>query len=214
MIIVGIDLSGPANAANSAIVAFQVQGDKLLVAEVLAGADDHLILDRLRRWTSEEEVVTGIDAPLSYNIGGGDRPGDAGLRVAVIAAGLRSGTVMAPTFNRMAYLTLRGIAVSRLLQTLIPRTPSIVEVHPSGTMALRGGPIQHLLVFKQDENARWELLSWLEGQGLEGVATIATPNDHYVAACASALAAWKWSADQPVWVERAVPPIHPFDFAC
>jgi predicted nuclease with RNAse H fold len=214
MRVVGIDLAGPANAADSAMVAFQLQGAKLLVTESLAGADDNLILGRFRQWTSEDDVVAGIDAPLSYNIGGGDRPGDAALRAAIIAAGLRPGTVMAPTFNRMAYLTLRGIAVSRLLLTLNPRTPCIVEVHPSGTMALRGGPVQHVLVFKQDENARWELLNWLEGQGLQGVAITPTPSDHYVAACASALAAWKWSVGQPIWVERAASPIHPFDFAC
>ena len=185
MLVVGIDLSGPANSADTAMVAFQVQSDKLLVAESVAGADDHLILGRFRQWTSEDEVVTGIDAPLSYNVGGGDRPGDTGLRAAIIAAGLRPGTVMAPTFNRMAYLTLRGISLSRLLQTLNPRTPSIVEVHPSASMALRGGPVQHVLVFKQDENARWELLNWLESQGLEGVAIASTPSDHYVAACAT-----------------------------
>lgn len=214
MYVVGIDLSGPANAADTAVVAFQVQRDKLLVTDALHGADDNSILSCFSRWTSEEDVVTGIDAPLSYNVGGGDRPGDASLRAAIVAAGLRSGTVMAPTVNRMAYLTLRGIAVARLLLTLKLRTQSIVEVHPSGTMALRGGPIQHVLVFKRDETARRELLTWLEGQGLGGVATVENPSDHYVAACAGALAAWKWSVGQPVWIERAAPPIHPFDFAC
>ena len=85
-----------------------------MVAESLVGANDHLILGRFRQWISEDEVVSGLDARLSYNIGGGDRPGDAALRAAIIAAGLRPGTVMAPTFSRMAYLTLRGITVSRL----------------------------------------------------------------------------------------------------
>ena len=214
MYVVGIDLSGPANAADTVVVAFQLQGDKLLLSETLNGADDHSIFDRFRQWTAEEDVVTGIDAPLSYNVGGGDRPGDARLRAAIIDAGLRSGTVMAPTFNRMVYLTLRGIAVSRLLQTLEPRMPSIVEVHPSAIIALRGGPIQHALVFRADGNARWELLNWLEGHGLEGVTTIKAPSAHYVAACACALAAWKWSVGQPIWIEVALPPIHPFDFAC
>jgi len=214
MYVIGIDLSGPANAADTAIVSFQLQGDKLLLSEALSGADDHSILGRFQQWATEENVVAGIDAPLSYNVGGGDRPGDARLRAAIIAAGLRSGTVMPPTLNRMVYLTLRGIAVSRLLQTIEPRTPSIVEVHPSATIALRGGPIQHALVFKADVNARWGLLNWLEGQGLKGIATIEAPSAHYVAACACALAAWKWSIGQSSWVEVASPPIHPFDFAC
>jgi uncharacterized protein len=214
MYVVGIDLSGPANAADTAVAAFQPQGDALLVAEALTRADDNLILGRFQQWTAEEDVVTGIDAPLSYNVGGGDRPGDARLRAAIIDVGLRSGTVMAPTFNRMVYLTLRGIAVSRLLLTLEPRKPAIVEVHPSATIALRGGPIEHVLLLRKDGDARRELLNWLEDQGLQGVATIESPSHHYVAACACALAAWKWSLGQPVWVERASPPIHPFDFTC
>jgi predicted nuclease with RNAse H fold len=214
MIVVGIDLSGPANDAATAVVAFQGQGDRLVVSEVVAGADDLVIEARFRKWAANADVVAGIDAPLSYNVGGGDRPGDARLRTAIIAAGLRPGTVMAPTLNRMVYLTLRGVAISRMLQTLKPRVPAIVEVHPSATMALRGGPAQHVIRFKQDENARGQLLHWLESQGLEGVAAVDVPSDHYVAACASALAAWKWSAGQPVWVERATLPIHPFDFAC
>ena len=214
MYVVGIDLSGPANKADTAVVAFQLQGERLLLTEAISGADDHSILGRFQLWVTEEDVVTGIDAPLSYNVGGGDRPGDARLRAAIIGAGLRPGTVMAPTFNRMVYLTLRGIAVSRLLQTLEPRMPSIVEVHPSATIALRGGPVQHALVYRADGNARREILNWLEGQGLEGVTAIETPSAHYLDACACALAAWKWSVAQPIWVERALQPIHPFDFAC
>ena len=81
-------------------------------------------------------------------------------------------------------------------------------------MALRGGPVQHVLVFKQADNARWELLNWLEGQGLEGVADTPIPQRSLRRRMCEALAAWKWSVGQPAWVERAAPPIHPFDFAC
>jgi predicted nuclease with RNAse H fold len=214
MYVVGIDLSGPANAADTAMVTFQVQGTKLVVKDVIDGADDRLILAQVRRCVSEGEVVAGIDAPLSYNVGGGDRPGDKRLRASIIAAGLHSGTVMPPTLNRMVYLTLRGIAISRALETMKPQVPSVVEVHPSATMALRGGPVHHVRKFKQEKNARRELLEWLECQGLKRIATVEAPSDHYVAACAGALAAWKWSAGHPVWVERAVPPHHFFDFAC
>ena len=214
MYVIGIDLSGPANAADTAVVAYKVQRDRLVLTETHPGADDHAILAGFQEWCAKDEVVAGIDAPLSYNVGGGDRPGDTRLRAAIIDAGLRSGTVMAPTFNRMVYLTLRGISVCRLRQTLGPRMPSVVEVHPSATMVLRGGPVKHVLAFAADQNARRPLLNWLEGQRLDGIITSKMPSAHYVAACACALAAWKWAVGRPIWVQKALPPIHPFDFAC
>jgi len=86
----------------------------------------------------------------------------------------------------MVYLTLRGIAVSRLLHMIEPRQPSIAEVHPSATIALRGGPIQHVLVLRENGNARRELLNWLEGQGMDGVATTETPSSQNLVAEAHA----------------------------
>jgi len=58
------------------------------------------------------------------------------------------------------------------------------------------------------------LLTWLERQGLKSVADINGPNDHYVAACASALAAWKWHQKKSVWIHPSEHPVHPFDYAC
>jgi len=39
-------------------------------------------------------------------------------------------------------------------------------------------------------------------------------DDHTVAACAAALAAWDWSRGKGRWVHPADPPAHPYDFAC
>lgn len=215
MYVVGIDLSGPSNSADTAMVNFLVDDHRLVIRETVLGAGDQAIIGKLTDLASEdEEVVVGLDSPLSYNVGGGDRPGDARLRSAIVEVGLRSGAVMPPTMNRMVYLTLRGVSVARLVKSIKLRTPGIVEVHPGATMALRGAPVEQVIAFKKDERARRELLEWLEHQGLEGAATANTPSDHYVAACAGALAAWKWSRNELVWVERADPPIHPFDFAC
>lgn len=214
MFVVGIDLAGPGNAENTAVVAFRQQGDALQLAETLLGADDKAILEGFLRWNAGSKVVAGLDAPLSYNAGGGDRPGDARLRKAGIAAGLRPGSVMTPLFNRMVYLTLRGIAVARLLQSLTPNPPAIVEVHPGVTLALRGAPITDVLALKQSSDARQRLLVWLEQQGLQGASRLEGANDHCVMACAAALAAWKWASGQAVWIKRAIPPFHPFDFAC
>src|SRR5688572_17571715 len=96
MFVVGIDLSGPANPADTAVAAFRAEHDRLVLVEAVKGADDHAILSLFRGWASAQQVVAGIDAPLSYNVGGGDRPGDARLRAAIVTAGLRPGTVMPP----------------------------------------------------------------------------------------------------------------------
>lgn len=210
----GIDLSGPSNAEETVLVVFRVQGESLQQVETILRADDSLLWERISSWLRNDNAVIGLDAPLSYRVGGGDRPGDRRLRNAVIAVGLRAGTVMPPTLHRMAYLTLRGIALARMFLSISPRTPRIVEVHPSATMALRGAPISDLLNLKQNPLARRALLKWLESQGLNGVSTFKPASDHYVAACAAALAAWKWSRRESVWLEPAQFPFHPFDYAC
>ncbi|MCX7667029.1 MAG: DUF429 domain-containing protein [Gemmataceae bacterium] len=213
-LVMGIDLSGPSNPEETVLVVFRVQGESLHQVETILRADDSLLWERISAWLLNEDAVLGLDAPLSYQVGGGDRPGDRRLRNAVIAVGLRAGTVMPPTLNRMAYLTLRGIVLSRILSTISPRTPRIVEVHPSATMALRGAPIADVVNLKQTPSARRSLLAWLESQGLKGAAKFKQPSDHYVAACAAALAAWEWSRQESVWLEPAQLPFHPFDYAC
>ncbi len=213
-LVIGLDLSGPVNVADTALAAFRVRRSRLHLLDCVSGIDDHGILDHVHRWNAEGEVIVGLDAPLSYQPGGGDRPGDRRLRTALVEMGLPPGTVMAPTLTRMAYLTLRGFAVARLLQSLSPRTPKLVEVHPGGAIALRGGPVAVLRQLKQEQTARRELLSWLATQGVSAENPLLTPNAHVVAAYAAALAAWQWSQGRSVWLERADPPLHPFDFVC
>ena len=213
MIIIGIDLSGPSNAADTALVSFECQESVLKLTQSVQGASDADIFHLVSERAKESGVTVGLDAPLSYNDGGKDRPSDSELRSRIVAAGLRSGSVMTPTMNRMAYLTLRGISVAHQLLT-IPSRPSIVEVHPGAVMALRGAPIDAVRSFKKSPEARMQLLNWLEQQGLQSVVQDEFPTDHYVAACAAALATWKWSLQESVWLHSADPPAHPFDFAC
>lgn len=214
MFFIGIDLSGPSNSKETALVAFDASKREYLFShKSLLGADDNDILYFVNHLKLERNIVVGIDAPLSYNVGGGDRSSDSDLRRNIISAGLKSGSVMPPTINRMVYLTLRGISIARLLLATCEKT-KIVEVHPSATMALRGAPINDLIDFKKNEKSRWNLLAWLEQQGLKNVANIKDPSDHYVAACASALAAWKWHQNKSVWIHPSEQPVHPFDYAC
>lgn len=215
MQIVGIDLSGMSNSRDTCLVSFQEQAGRLTCGGFVHGADDQRILATIAQLAPDDPIVVGIDAPLSYNINGGDRPGDRALRQAIRAAGMRSGSVMTPTMTRMVYLTLRGLGVCRCLETLqAQRNIQIVEVHPGATMALRGAPISAVLEFKRDPEAQRQLLLWLESQGLDGVADLLMWSDHYVAACAAALAAWKWHHRKMVWCMPAQPPHHPYDFAC
>jgi predicted nuclease with RNAse H fold len=214
MYIIGIDLSGPSNVSDTALVSFQVEDRELARHRFVLSANDRAILYFFSELPVGSHAVVGIDAPLSYNIGGGDRPSDTELRRKIIEAGLRPGSVMAPTMIRMVYLTLRGISVARLMRSIQPLTTEIVEVHPGAALALRGAPPGLVSSFKRDEEARWQLLDWLEDQGLDKAAEIETPTDHYVAACAAALAAWKWRTGESAWLHPAEPPIHPFDYAC
>ncbi len=122
---------------------------------------------------------------------------------------------MPPTMTRMVYLTLRGIVLARMLETLKPTLDlRIVEVHPGGCMLLRNASANEVASFKRDASARSQLLSWLETQGLKGISRTGDIRDHYVAACAAALGAWQWSLGRPAWVFPARLPDHPYDFAC
>ncbi|ABA88731.1 protein of unknown function DUF429 [Syntrophotalea carbinolica DSM 2380] len=213
MKIIGMDLSGPSNTDETVCVVFEEQGALLRLVDFIDGATDRDIVAMLAAVEHCEPVVIGLDAPLSYNPGGGDRPSDKDLRQAIIKAGLHSGSVMTPTMTRMAYLTLRGMGIARLVAAVGSTMFRVVEVHPGGAMVLGGADIEAVKAMKTDGVARQSLLAWLAGEGLQGVARDHA-TDHYVAACACALAAWKWSRGRSVWYWPACAPYHPYDFAC
>jgi uncharacterized protein len=214
MKIVGVDLSGPTNTAETALVWFRVEGDELIYEGSQVGATDGEIYELALSLAARSDLIFGIDAPLSYQPGGGDRLADTELRRNLIHAGLPSGVVMAPTMTRMAYLTLRGISIARFLSELTLNNIKIVEVHPAGSMVLRGADSQTIRGMKTHIEARKQLLTWIEEQRVTGAGQLNPDSSHLVAACASALAAWKWSIGDTVWIKTAAPPFHPFDFAC
>ncbi len=213
MHIFGVDLSGPGNVADTAVAVCQPKQDRLSFGQAIHGADDRTIFELVSALGTAGSVVIGLDAPLSYNPGGGYRPADAELSRLARLKG-RTG-IMSPTLTRMAYLTLRGIALTRMLESLRPQLDlRIVEVHPGAAMLLRDAPPADVAAFKGDTAARLRLLDWLETAGLADLPRPAAPTDHFVAACAAALAAWHWAAGRPVWCAPAQPPAHPYDFAC
>ena len=212
--IFGIDLSGPSNTQESMLVSFEAENDSLRLSRTIEGSTDQAIYYAVNEDPAINKVIVGIDAPLSYNPGGGDRQADKDLRKRIIAKGMHPGSVMVPTLTKMVYLTLRGISVSRFFENHSNKNIKIVEIHPSASLALRGAPVESIKEMKKSIGARQVLLKWLVGQGLKGIDITGSVSDHYVAACAAALAAWKWYLGQSVWIFKSEMPFHPYDFAC
>lgn len=104
--IIGIDLSGPSNTADTVCTLFEQEGKALRLISCMQGATDGDIVKLVAGLKNAEVCRVGLDAPLSYNRGGGDRPADKELRGRLVKAGLPPGSVMAPTMTRMACLTL------------------------------------------------------------------------------------------------------------
>ena len=122
------------------LVSFECENDSLRLTRTIEGTTDQSIYGAIIESPSNIKAIVGIDAPLSYNPGGGDRQADTHLRKRIIEKRMHPGSVMVPTLTRMVYLTLRGISVSRFLDSPPNERIKIVEVHPSAAMALRGAP--------------------------------------------------------------------------
>ncbi len=213
MHILGIDLSGPRNVKDTYVAAFGASDTTLHYVDSIAAADDLSILRLTSDLAARGPVVVGIDAPLSHNATGGDRPSDSALRRLVHQRKGRIG-IMPPTMIRMVYLTLRGISLARLLEAALGPTIRIVEVHPGAAMFLRGADRADLASIKKEAGARERLLDWLETKGLTAVPHGKETPDHFVMACGAALAAWDWTLGRSAWRFPASPPLHPYDFAC
>ncbi len=208
-LILGLDLSGPSNTADTALTILRPVVKNLQLVTLQLGLDDGAIAELVNTMVPEDApLLVGLDAPLSYQPGGGDRPGDRALRQELQRHGLPSGTVMTPTMTRMAYLTLRGMAVARLILALRPQA-QIAEVHPGGVMVRRGAPVASVKAMKSSAAARVELLEWLETKGVSKLP--AQAGDHEIAALAAALGAGDWGQNQKAWQFSAKPPHHPFD---
>ena len=213
-IIFGIDLSGPSNTEESTLVSFEAGKNSLHMTTAIEGVTDLGIYDAIAEHSKKVKVIMGIDAPLSYNPGGGDREADKDLRKHLIAKGMSPGSVMPPTLTKMAYLTLRGISVARFIESHLNKKIKIVEAHPTGAMALRGAPVKSIKKMKTSARAKQTLLQWMDKQSLKGIDLSGSVSDHYVAACAAALAAWKWHRGESVWIFKAEMPFHPYDYVC
>lgn len=210
-IIIGVDLSGPSNPADTACAVFEQREATLHLLALYSNLSDRELLSVVSRYASTELTV-GIDAPLSYEDGGGDRYRDRDLRGVLSMRGLPSGTVMTPTMTRMAYLTLRGVQLAGMIESMHP-TARILEVHPFGSLVLAGLDPAHANMVKRDPGSRTALLNALPSLGLQHLPT-RIRTDHELAALGAAHAAWHWRKGTPAWHSTAEPPHHPYPMAC
>ncbi|MBM7580462.1 DUF429 domain-containing protein [Jeotgalibacillus terrae] len=215
MIVIGIDLSGPANHKDTVAAAFSVKENQLSFIESINGASDQDILSLAGRYLGKEKVAIGIDAPLSYQDGGGDRAQDKALRSVLKEGGLNGSSIMTPTMTRMVYITLRGIQLSRMLKNL-HGDPEIVEVHPGAAIGLRMSSPDLALKYKKDAAARKAVFNWLTEQYFLDLPHTIADTTHAIDACGAALAAWHYAAPDgdPVWVYEKTSAAHPFVMCC
>lgn len=210
-IIIGVDLSGPSNPADTACAVFENRDADLHLLALYAGLSDRELLSVVSRYASADMTI-GLDAPLSYQDGGGDRSRDRDLRTLLSSCGLPSGSVMTPTMTRMAYLTLRGVQLAGMLAVMHPAA-RVLEVHPFGSLILAGIDAHQAAAVKQSAQARCDVLKALPTIGLQHLPSEAG-TDHELAAMGAAHAAWQWRRGTPAWHRPAEPPHHPYPMAC
>ena len=143
--IIGIDLSGPANHSHTALAILDQKHIK--IHSNLSDMDIYKIVKQ----QGAQDIKICIDAPLSYSETGGLRPSDRALSTLLKERGFSHIGVMAPTFNRMIYLTARGIRLSRLLDSF--DNTQIIESHPGAFLALSGYNYKQLREVKTSKSS-------------------------------------------------------------
>lgn len=223
MKIIGIDVAGTTNARDTVAAVFDCQGASLSCLSIRSHLSDQDIYRLTVHYAEQDSVVLGLDAPLSYQFGRGDRPSEISLRKIIKEIGMKPSSVMAPTAPRMIYVTLRGVSLSRgLAKIRNGGRLEIVEVHPGATIGLHYGAVPvppQILDYKENNQheARAFIVQWLQGTmsmlHIEDHLSEALTS-HEVDACAAALGAWKWKTGSYKWIARSSAPDHPYDFSC
>ncbi|MGD6817835.1 DUF429 domain-containing protein [Metabacillus sp. 84] len=214
MFIMGVDLSGPSNHKDTAAALFRLEGETMHLEELQTGLSDANILE-LAEKTDGSSLAVGLDAPLSYNDGGGDRPSDKWFRKEMARHGLRSSSIMPPTLTRMVYLTVRGLKVASLLEGMGTNL-KMAEVHPGSALLTRlnDGEKEHGLLYKNAAESRTYVVNWFARQSIYGIPEEAAESAHSIDAIAAAMAVRDWIRSAPKLIYPKSPPHHPYDFLC
>ncbi|MTH53576.1 DUF429 domain-containing protein [Bacillus mangrovi] len=213
MYVLGVDLSGPANHRDTAAALFKMEGEELKLITLQNGLSDADLLS-LAMKTEGAVLAAGLDAPLSYNDGGGDRPSDRWFRKEMIKSGLHPGSIMTPTLTKMVYLTVRGIALASMLERTVPGI-QIAEVHP-GSALLKRVPEEekgHVLLYKKEPESGSYLIEWFRTQRITGIPDREL-SSHETDAIAAGMAVRDWILGRPKVLFPKQPPHHPYDLIC
>lgn len=175
--IAGIDLSGPSNHKDTSCAL--IDGEKIEIFSDLSDSDLFTLL--------QEKKVThiGLDAPLSYSETGGYRKSDRELRELLNSHGFKTIGVMAPTFNRMIYLTARGIRLTRLFQNL-NACEEIFEAHPGAFFVLDNYSYELVMTVKDSNNSIEAIAKEVTRRGF--ILKTIPQSDHEIMAVGTALA--------------------------
>ncbi|MGI8313542.1 DUF429 domain-containing protein [Halobacillus mangrovi] len=219
MKIIGIDLSGPSNYKDTVIAILKENKLQLNLEHLQEGASDEEIFSIIKKEIDNGPIYIGIDAPLSYQDGGGDRPHDRSLRAYAKSLGMKPGSIMPPTLTRMVYLTMRGVHLAHMLRSHFGDQVSIVEVHPGVALTSRLPEDKRAIAFsyKKEIESRVQAIEWLTSQMLNNSeTTINETSTHTTDAVLAGIAAWHVACKQksPTWYREAEPPHHPFPFSC
>jgi predicted nuclease with RNAse H fold len=219
MKIIGIDLSGPANHKDTVMAIFEKTNEGLVFEDMILNASDEMIISAVKLAALVGEVAIGIDAPLSYQDGGGDRPQDKSLRQFIKGYGLSGSSIMPPTLTKMVYLTLRGMGLTRRIMAIPSKNKiRIVEVHPGAAIGTRIGQdrVYHALHYKKEAASGKAILEWFETVGIHGLPLQQFEHSHQIDACAAALAVWHWTdiTKKSKWHWDKTSEEHPFEVYC
>jgi len=210
---VGIDLSGPSNLEDTALAVGVRDGSEWRVADWGIGTSDLELAEAVREkldGRETDDALVGLDAPLSYAQGGGLREADVALREELAEREFPVDSVMAPTMTRMAYLSLRGIALARLLERELGA--AVMEVHPNSALYFRGAPPEAVRAMKESGEARRRLVDEL---GLrDAPRDPAADSDHLVAALAALCTTADRLDGREAWSFAPDPPAHPYPLVC
>ena len=211
----GIDLSGPVNIIDTVISWFKYDRskEKLNLIDYKIGADDYFIFNIIKDLSINNDLFLAIDAPLSYNMNGGDRESDKSLREFLKKKNIKTSSVMTPTMTRMSYLTLRGISITRILETL-KKKPKVIEVHPFVSLLINGANKEDIKNVKKNEKAKQNIFNFLKKRQISNLPVIVSKNDHFISSVIAAQIAYFYSKNQYQWRSKRKFPFHPYDFVC
>ena len=191
-ICIGLDLSGPSNAQDTSLCLLDNAGVRLF-----QHCSDQHIFDILQHLPTDQSIFIAVDAPLSYQDGGGFRDVDRALRRYLNQHGFQKIGVMAPTMTRMAYLTLRGMRFKELCAQFA--NIELFETHPGAALVCSGIDYAAVQGVKKEPAVIAQIVLELAQRLPESVVWPLIESDHDLMAVTAMLSALNRSKSQSIW---------------